>query len=392
VDGGGRPALTPPAASGAAGGDRGGSIRIGLGVGLALWIGTVLYRPRLLGQLDLLLDLTLVAAGAAALFAAGIVLGRRRGIAWLVLALTVLAGVGLRLWLRNPEHSDVLDVTQAAIARWLSGADPYGVGYAVAIPPGSPFPYGPVALAWYAPFGSSAGALEVVAGIVVLVALALHGRPVGLAVYALSPLVVTAASDGSNNTTAGLLLLAALLCLPRYRLLGGLMLAVATGFKLFAAAWLPPALIVGGWRVLAGFGLGTAVAWGPAVLAWGAAPIVDSLRRALAIQPEPSYSLGALVQAVTGRAVSREAFLQVRLVAGAATAVVVSALVWFRRFDLTLAGLAIFLVTLYAGYWSTHEYLVMAAPAVCWELDRWLGTARWGVRWPWFAATGRPAR
>jgi hypothetical protein len=49
---------------------------------------------------------------------------------------------------------------------------------------------------------------------------------------------------------------------------------------------------------------------------------------------------------------------------------------------MTLAGLAIFIVTIYSGYWASQTYLVMAAPVVCWELDRWLGTSRWTVRWP----------
>lgn len=362
--------------------ERGGFVRVGLGVGLAVWLGTILLRPRLLGRTDLLVDLTLVAIVAAGAIAAGIVLGRRRGITWAFMVLIALAGIGLRLGLHPPELSDVLDVTEAAIARWLAGGNPYGIGYAVTIPPGSPFPYGPVALLWYAPFGSADQALEVVAGTLVLVALVLRGRPVGATAYALSPLVATAVVDGSNDTTAGMLLLVALLALSVSRIGGGVLLALAAGFKLFAAAWLLPAVIIGGWSVLGGFGLGSAVAWGPAALAWGVAPIIDSLRRALYIQPDPAYSLAALVEAVSGRRVAREVFLQLRLIAGAGTAVAVLALLRIRRVDLTIAGLAIFLVTLYSGYWASHAYLVMVAPVVCWELDRWLGTAGWTVRWP----------
>ena len=360
----------------------GGIVRIGLGVGVAIWLGTILLRPRLLGRPDLLADLTLVAIVAAGAIAAGIVLGRRRGITWVFMVLIALGGIGLRLGLGTPEQSDVLEVTQAAIARWLAGGNPYGIGYAVTIPPGSPFPYGPVALLLYAPFGSATQVLELMAGTLVLVALVLRGRPVGAAAYALSPLVATAVVDGSNDTSAGMLLLVALLALGVSRIGGGVLLALAAGFKLFAAAWLLPAVIIGGWRVLGGFGLGSAVAWGPAALAWGVAPIIDSLRRALYVQPDPAYSLAALVEAVSGRRVSREVFLQLRLIAGTGTAVIVLVFARIRRVDLTLAGLAIFLVTLYSGYWASHTYLVMAAPVVCWELDRWLGTSRWTVRWP----------
>ena len=360
----------------------GGIVRIGLGVGVSVWLGIILLRPRLLGRPDFLVDLTVVGVVAAVTIAAGIVLGHRRGIAWVFMVLIALAGIGFRLGLHPPEFSDVLDVTEAAVARWLAGGNPYGIGYAVTIPPGSPFPYGPVALLWYAPFGSATQSVELATGIAILMVLVLRGRPVGAAAYALSPLVAAAAVDGSNDTSAGLFLLVALLALGRFRLVGGVLLALAAGFKLFAAAWLLPAVAIGGWRVLGGFGLGSAVAWGPAALAWGVAPIIDSFRRALHIQPDPAYSLAALVEAISGRRVSREVFLQVRLIAGAGTAVAVFVLMRIRRVDLTIGGLAIFVVTLYTGYWASHTYLVMAAPVVYWELDRWLGTSRWTVRWP----------
>ena len=356
--------------------------RMGLGVGVSIGLGAILMRPRLLGRSDFLVDLTIVGVVAAVMFATGIVLGHRRGIAWVFTVLIGLAGIGLRLGLHLPELSDVLDVTEAAIARWLAGGAPYGLGYDVSIPPGSPFPYGPVALLWYLPFNSALQSAELATGIAVLTVLVLRGRPVGAAAYALSPLVAAAAVDGSNDTSAGLFLLVALLALGRLPLVGGVLLALAAGFKLFAAAWLLPAVMIGGWRVLGGFGLGSAIAWGPAALAWGVAPIISSLRRALYIQPDPAYSLAALVEAVSRRRVSREVFLQLRLIAGAGTAVAVLVLMRIRRVDLTIAGLAIFIVTIYSGYWASHAYLVMAAPVVCWELDRWLGTAGWTVRWP----------
>src|SRR3970282_2470031 len=87
-----------------------------------------------------------------------------------------------------PEFSDFLDVTEAAVARGLAGGNPYGIGYAVTIPPGSPFPYGPVALLWYAPFGSATQSVELANGIAILMVLVLRGRHVRGAGDALDPL------------------------------------------------------------------------------------------------------------------------------------------------------------------------------------------------------------
>jgi hypothetical protein len=129
------------------------------------------------------------------------------------LAILVLLGVGvmLRLWAVGGGSSDVLAVTDAALHRMLEGDGPYGVGYPVSIPPGAPFAYGPVALLWYLPVIGAPGRLELALSLVLVGVLALRGRPIGLAVYAVfAPLLVTA-TDGSNDTSAGVLILAALL-------------------------------------------------------------------------------------------------------------------------------------------------------------------------------------
>ena len=41
-----------------------------------------------------------------------------------------------------------------------------------------------------------------------------------------------------------------------------------------------------------------------------------------------------------------------------------------------LAGTAVFLATLYLGWWSTFAYLAAIAPIICWHLDDWLGLPR----------------
>ena len=258
-------------------GERSGIARISVGVAIAIWLSVVILQPRLFGRPELLAPIAVTVLVIALACAAGIVVGSRSGLAWMVLLAIGLVGIGLRLMLVGRVDSDVLVVTQAAVAEWLSGGVPYGIGYAVTTPPGAPFPYGPVALAWYALAGPATQEFELAIGCFVLAVLVLRGRPIGATAYALMPLVVSATVDGSNDTSAGLFLLVALVGLSVSRFGGGILLALAVGFKLFAAAWLPAALAIGGWRVLGGFALGSAVAWGPAVLAWGVAPIIDSL-------------------------------------------------------------------------------------------------------------------
>jgi hypothetical protein len=362
--------------------DRGGIARVGVGVAVAIWLSVVILQPRLFGRPELLAPIAVTVLLIALACAVGIVVGSRSGLAWVVLLAIGLVGIGLRLMLVGRVDSDVLVVTQAAVGEWLSGGVPYGIGYAVTTPPGAPFPYGPVALVWYALASSATQEFELAIGCFVLAVLVLRGRPIGAAAYALMPLVFAATVDGSNDTSAGLFLLVALVGLSISRFGGGILLALAVGFKLFAAAWLLPAVFIGGWSVLGGFALGSAVAWGPALLAWGLRPIVASMGRALEVHGRPSYSLAAAVEALTGRPVAPEAFRLLGPIAGALTAAVVFAVARVRRVDTTLAGLAIFIVTIYSGYWASQTYLVMAAPVLCWELDRWLGTSRWTVRWP----------
>ena len=49
---------------------------------------------------------------------------------------------------------------------------------------------------------------------------------------------------------------------------------------------------------------------------------------------------------------------------------------------MVVAGLLIYLVTLYTGFWSTFAYLASIAPIVCWNLDEWVGSADGRIAWP----------
>ena len=192
-----------------------------------------------------------------------------------------------------------------------AGGNPYGVGYPESFPPGAPYAYGPIALAWYWPAVEDPKGFELLLACGMVAILGVRGRVLGLAIYAvLAPLLVTAA-DGSNDTSAGIVLLIALLVAQRSPIAGGFLLALAAAFKPYAAAWLPPLMAYGGvvWPLLA-FVLGSLVTWGPAAMWWGPANILDSLPRGGCGPPD-----AVLLAGLGGRRRQRDARVDV---AGAA--------------------------------------------------------------------------
>jgi hypothetical protein len=300
---------------------------------------------------------------------------------WLAILALVGAGIGLRIAFIDVGFSDVLTVTAAAIERVLAGGNPYGVGYGVSRPPGAPFPYGPLALLWYLPFRADPLIVELAVSSLVVILLGLRGRPLGLAIFAAAPVLYTTAGDGSNDNSAGLLLLIALLATRRSILVGAVLLGLATAFKPYAAAWIPPLLAWGRLPAAAGLAGGLAAVWGPALLAFGPGPILASIARSQEIHREPFYSLAAVVESITRRSVDAQPFDQLRLLFGAAVALITLpfARTWTR---VVLAGTGVYLATLYLGYWSTFAYLTALAPICCWQLDDWLGVGGRRVRWP----------
>ncbi|MEZ4597833.1 MAG: hypothetical protein R3C32_14090 [Chloroflexota bacterium] len=298
------------------------------------------------------------------------------------MAVLVLMGAGLALRAAavGGGWSDVMLVTDAAIRTMLDGSSPYGVGYQESIPPGAPFAYGPIALLWYLPAHGGPGRMETLLTMLVVLVLALRGRPLGLALYATLPPLLVTSTDGSNDTSAGVLILIALVVAQRTPIAGAALLAVATAFKPYAVAWLLPMLAYGGVAgPLIAFLAGSAVAWGWAVLAWGPRPIVDSLAQAEGVHAVPYYSLAWVAQDLWRMPEAAWSALRYGL------GLTVAAIGWLevrtaRSFVVT--GCAVFVVTLYAGWWSTFAYLAALAPIVCWHLDDWLGLTELRVRWP----------
>jgi hypothetical protein len=296
-------------------------------------------------------------------------------------ATVVLVGVGIMLRLMPSSGiSDVLLVTEAAIREALAGGSPYGQGFDASIPPGAPFAYGPVALAWYLPVLDAPSRMELLVSLGVLVVLGIRGRLLGLAIFAVSPALLVAAGDGSNDTSAGLLLLVALLVAVRVPVAGAVLLAVAVAFKPYALAWLPGLVAyAGAASPLLAFALASLVAWGPALVAWGPEALLWSFRRADELHAVPYYSLA---YGVGDRvAVPQAAWQALRV--GAGVLVAVAGSLWVRTArSFVVVGAAVFLATLYLGWWSTFAYLAALAPVVCWHLDEWLGLGHQRVVWP----------
>jgi hypothetical protein len=294
-------------------------------------------------------------------------------------ALIVLVLTGVALRLQPPTgFSDVLVVTEAAIRETLAGGNPYGHGFEASIPPGAPFPYGPLALLWYLPVLDDPRAVELWASLAVLIALGVRGQPVGLAIYAVMPALLATVSDGSNDHSVGLLLLVALLTAVRWPIGGAVLLALVTAFKPYALAWLPGLIGFAGIAPLVAFVVASATVWALPVLAWGADSILWSFRRADAIHEVPYYSLAS---ALGGQWLPQPAWQALRIIAGLLMAIV--ALLWSRTAGAFIVlGTLVFGATLFLGWWSTFAYFAAVAPVLCWHLDGWLGLDAGRVAWP----------
>lgn len=288
------------------------------------------------------------------------------------IAALLVVGVALRAGTTQHAGSDVLDVTIAAIQRATSGLNPYGIGYEATRPPGAPYPYGPLALLWYAPIQDEPWQIELVMACVVLALLAMRGKLLGLAVYALGPTLVATAVDGSNDSSAGVLILIAFLAARQRPLLGAVLLAAAVAFKPYAAAWAPAYLLWAGVAPAVAFVVASLALWSPVLFPWGIGSFLTSLRLANEAHHLPFWSLGDLLEDAM-REVPPEPLLDgLRLVLGAVTALVT--LRWARSLDgVILAGTAVYLVTLFAGFWGTYAYFGAIAPILCWRIDDWLG-------------------
>jgi hypothetical protein len=312
-----------------------------------------------------------VKLAAAAAVGVVLVLATRWRVATLAIAVLLVVGIALRAAIPTHLGSDVLDVTAAAIRQVTNGQNPYGIGYAASRPPGAPYPYGPLALLWYAIDLDHPSQIDATMACVVLALLALRGKLLGLAIYAVGPTLAGISVNGSNDTSAGVLLLGALVIARRRPFLGAVVLAAAVAFKPYAAAWVPAFLLWGGWTVAGAFAVASVVLWAPVLLVWGIPSVVNSFDMANRVHRHANGSFGRLWEIVFRDKVSQGLLDNLRLVLGSVTAVVT--LRWVRTLDgVILAGTLVYLVTLYMGYWATFAYVSAIAPILCWRIDDWL--------------------
>jgi len=326
--------------------------------------------------LGMLLAIQTQAGGAVQLAAlgglfVGFLVTSRFRLGWWGIAGLVVAGIALRLGVSGPRASDVLDVTSAAVQQVFAGLDPYGHGYLISRPPGAPFPYGPIALLWYAPAMADPHQLEVFVSCGIIALFAIRGRPIGLAAYAMAPTLIATAADGSNDTSAGLLLLIALVVAARRPGLGGALLAVAVAFKPYALAWVPALLAYGGPSSLLGFAAVTAAAWVPTFWVWGVDNYLTSLHGADLTHRSAYWSVAVIYEAFTQRVAPHALLDQIRLlVAGVVT---LGGLFLVRTIDrVIVVGTVVFVIMMFGGFWGSYAYIGAIGPIICWRLDDWL--------------------
>jgi hypothetical protein len=258
---------------------------------------------------------------------------------WLFALALILGGAILRLLFVGLQDADQVRVAQAALDTVLAGGNPYGHGYAVSIPPGAPFPYGPLAL-----LASVPGIwMEFAAAIATMALMARYRAWLALGIYAAAPLATSMTLSGTNDILPGLLITLGLLALRERSWVGGLWLALAAGIKPYAAAWFPAVVALGGTNaVLVLLGV-SAAAWSP-LLIWGIRPFLDSVATATQVHPVPENALNAPVLRIL--------------------AVPVAVVEFFSRSWLAavMLGTAVFVLVLFLDRWASVSYWLAIVP------------------------------
>ena len=298
----------------------------------------------------LTLDDALYQGHAWALFAllavpAALLLRGRPRLAALAL---VGGGVLLRLSVAGVWQADPVAVTVAAGQAALNGYDPYGHGYAAAVPPGAPFPYGPLALIWNLP----GQIVESAASVATMLLFVLTGSWITLGLYAADSFAVHSATQGVNDLSPGLLIAIGLLALRKRPVLGGLVLAMAAAIKPYAFAWFPAAVGYAGLPALLGLAGGSLVLWSPLV-DWGLTSYLKSVAMARAVHAFPN-ALNIPELRVLGIPIA---------IAG----------LWVRRWDVMVAlGTVVFVVVLFFDHWASKGYWLAVLPIVGIAAESWV--------------------
>jgi hypothetical protein len=284
---------------------------------------------------------------------AGLGLLRRPLLLGLVMA---AASVYLRaLYLGIPETCDQMAVSRAALGVIGGGGNPWGFGYPESVPPGAPFPYGPLAAAT-----SLLGVPgEVAAMGAILAILAWQRALLTLAFLGAWVAWIELGVCGINDQVPALLLLGGLLLLEKRRLSGAVLIALSVGIKPYSFAWVPPLIGYGGVMVSLVLLAGVAVTWAP-LLPWGPRSYLDSVELARGVHPRSENTLNMPALRIL------------------AVPMVVAALFVRSWSTAVLTGALIFMTVLFLDFWASFGYWLVLLPPVGIVVERAL--LRFGAR------------
>jgi hypothetical protein len=260
------------------------------------------------------------------------------------------ASVWIRLlYLGAPETCDQMTVSRAALGVALGGGNPYGFGYAESVPPGAPFPYGPLGL--LTPLLGQAG--ETFAFAAVALILAWQRALFTLVFFGASLQWVELGACGMNDMVPALLVVSGLLLMERRRdIAGSFLVAISAGIKPYTFAWFPALVGYGGITSALVLIVTAGLAWLP-VLFWGPGSYLDSVKGAWVVQHRQDQNTIDLPI--------------LRLLA--APLVVLSLLV--RSWEgMVLMGAAIFMLMMTTDYWMSFGYWMVVLPPVGIVLER----------------------
>jgi hypothetical protein len=234
--------------------------------------------------------------------------------------------------------------------RVLAGGSPYGVGYDVSRPPGSPFVYGPLALVT-SPLGVPA---EVAAATGMMALLAWTRSWITLAIFSAYHVAVQVGVSGINDHVPGCVLMAGLLALERRAVLGCVLLAVSAAIKPYGLAWFPGAIGYAGIPALVSLIGVTALLWSP-LLFWGPLGFLRSTEMAAELHEgrPPENTLNVPAARVIAIPLAIAAF-------------------FVRRWSLVVvSGAAIFMTVLFLDRWASHGYFLVVLPLLGIVAERW---------------------
>jgi len=260
----------------------------------------------------------------------------------------VAGGIVLRIAMAGVWDADQVSVTVAAGRAALEGYNPYGHGYAAAVPPGAPFPYGPLALL----VGLPGQIVESAASVATMLLFILTGSWVTLGLYAADSFAVHSATQGVNDLTPGLLIAVGFLALRKRPIIGGFVLAIAAAIKPYAFAWFPAAVGYAGLPALIGLTGGSIVLWSP-LLEWGVGNFVKSVAMARGVHATPN-ALNIPELRVLGIPIA---------IAG----------LWVRKWEVAvLLGTIVFTVVLFFDHWASRGYWLAVLPIMGIAIEEWV--------------------